>query len=65
MRDVDGRTVRVLHRVKGRPVLERRAAGLLRAVHRFARARATSGADREWAARCIDRLTELVQGEGR
>jgi hypothetical protein len=51
----------VLHRVKGRPVLERRLYGLLRAVHRFSRARATTRRDADWAARMVDTLTVAVQ----
>jgi hypothetical protein len=55
MRDLD---VPIHHRVKGRPVLIRRLGGLLVAVCRFARCRATSRADQRWAARMIDALTE-------
>jgi hypothetical protein len=51
---------RPLHRVKGRAALIRRAQGLLLAVHRFGRGRATSPDDLKWAARAIDQLTTLL-----
>lgn len=46
----------ILHRVRGRAALTRRLGGLLIATHRFARARATTPADRAWAARMLDVL---------
>ena len=51
---------RPLHRVKGRPALTRRLRGLLIAVHRFSRARATTDADRRWTARMLDALTAAL-----
>lgn len=57
MRELDARPV---HRVKGRPALLRRLRGLLVAAHRFGRHRATSPAERLWAARLVDGLTATV-----
>ncbi len=57
MRELDARPV---HRVKGRPALLRRLRGLLVAAHRFGRHRATSPAERLWAARLVDGLTTTV-----
>jgi hypothetical protein len=51
----------VQHRVKGRPVLERRLMGLLVAVHRFGNHRATSRDDLTWCARTIDGLTATLE----
>jgi hypothetical protein len=59
MRELQNRDV--LHRVKGRPVLERRLYALLRSVHRFARARATTPHEADWAARVIDTLSLAVR----
>jgi hypothetical protein len=59
MREIQNRDV--LHRVKGRPVLERRLYALLRSVHRFARARATTPHEVDWAGRMVDALTAVVQ----
>ena len=50
----------VLHRVKGKPALEKRARGLLRAVHRYGKARATTHADILWCARTIDALNQAL-----
>src|SRR5690349_18356523 len=50
MRDLD---VRIHPRVKGRAALTRRLAGLLVAVHRYARCRATTCPDQRWAARVL------------
>lgn len=57
---MSGITVRPVHRVKGRPALTRRLRGLLLAVHRFARHRATAPADRAWAARLLDVLSHAL-----
>lgn len=57
MRELDARPV---HRVKGRPALLRRLRGLLVAAHRFGRHRATSPAERLWAAHLVDCLTVTV-----
>ncbi len=65
MRDAEGRTVRELHRVRGRAALQKRATGLLLAVHRYARARAVTVDDQAWAARWIDGLTSLLGTGGR
>jgi hypothetical protein len=54
MRGVDLRSMRT--RVKGRPVLLRRLHGLLMAVHRYGRCRASTHDEIMWAARLIDRL---------
>lgn len=60
-----------LHRrVRGRRVLEKRARGLLIAVHRFGRCRAATPAEVQWAARMIDALTSFLntgglEGQGR
>ncbi len=56
---------RLVSRVQGRPALERRLRGLLIAVHRFGRARATGHADLAWCARAIDALTALLVTETR
>lgn len=58
MRDLDGRGMPT--RVKGRPALEKRAMGLLRAARRFATCRATSRDDLAWAARVIDGLEAVL-----
>ena len=58
MRDLSGHAL--LTRVKGRPVLERRLRGLLLAVLRFSRTRATTREDQQWAARTADGLTALL-----
>lgn len=58
MRELDSR--RTPSRVTGRAALTRRLRGLLLAVHRFGRCRATTEADRRWAARVIDELTNTV-----
>ena len=52
--------VRPLSRVKGHSALLRRLRGLLVAAHRFGRHRATSSAERHWAARLVDGLTATV-----
>ena len=57
MRSVD---VRPVHRVKGKPVLVRRLRGLLIAVHRFGRCRASTADDVKWAAAMIDALTSAI-----
>lgn len=57
MRDLGARP---LHRVKGRPALVRRLRGLLLAVHRFGRARATTPDDRAWTAHVLDVLTAAL-----
>jgi hypothetical protein len=49
-----------IHRVKGRPALVRRLRGLLLAVHRYGRARATTADDHQWTARMLDALTVAV-----
>jgi hypothetical protein len=54
MREVESRQAET--HVKGRPALERSLQALLVRVHRFARARAASAADRAWAARMIHGL---------
>jgi len=52
-------------RVKGRWALERRARGLLLAVHRFGRCRATSQDDVLWTNRMADALhAGLEPGRG-
>jgi hypothetical protein len=48
-------------RVKGRPALVRRLRGLLLAVHRYARHRATSAADRDWSIRVLDGLADVLR----
>jgi hypothetical protein len=58
MRELDGR--RMVSRIKGRPSLERRLRGLLIAAHRFARARAVTAADRDFAIRLLDGLTSTL-----
>ena len=58
MRDLMG--VHQPSRVKGRPALVRRLRGLLVAVHRFAKHRATSRADLWWSARTVDALTAAL-----
>ena len=45
-------------RVRGRKALERRLAGLLRAVVRFSLHRASTDADKAWAAQAVDLMTE-------
>lgn len=60
MRELGGRQVK--HRVKGRPVLERRLRALLIAAHRFARCRATTLDDPRWSAKVIDGLTATLEG---
>ena len=57
--------LRITDRVKGRPALRKRAAGLLRAVHRFGRCRAATAAERAFAARWIDGLTALLAEDNR
>jgi hypothetical protein len=47
-------------RAVGRNVLLRRLHGLRLAVGRFARVRATTDADRRWAARVLDDLDRLA-----
>jgi hypothetical protein len=59
MREVDGR--RMVSRVKGRAALEKRARGLLLAVHRFGRCRAATRGDQLWTARAIDALAALLE----
>ncbi len=59
MRELSG--VRLPTRVKGRPALVRRLRGLLLAVHRYARHRATAPADRDWCIALLDSLTHAVQ----
>lgn len=51
---------RPVHRVKGRAALLRRLRGLLIAVHRYGRARATTLDDQRWCARMIDQLTAAL-----
>ena len=63
MQGCDGR--RMHSRIVGRWRLQQRAAGLLRATHRFARGRAVSHDDVLWCARAIDLLTELLNEPGR
>ncbi len=58
MREVDGR--RVVSRVRGRPALERSIKLLLIRVHRFGRMRAATAADRQWTAKVIDRLSDVL-----
>ena len=58
MRELDGRGM--VTRVKGRPVLVRRLRGLLVAVHRFGRCRASTDADVRWTARTLDALTAAL-----
>jgi hypothetical protein len=58
MREVDGR--RLVSRVKGRAALEKRLRALLVSVHRFGRCRAATEADRQWTARAIDRLMDVI-----
>jgi hypothetical protein len=55
------RTQDVRTRVKGRPALERRLYGLIRAVHRFGRFRAAGPSDVRWAGHMIDGLTATVE----
>lgn len=50
-------------RTAGRPAIERSTRALLLRVHRFGRHRATSPANIRWAARWIDGLGELLNGE--
>lgn len=59
MREADGRRMRT--RVKGIPALEKRARGLLLAVHRYGRCRAATPAEVRWTARAIDALTGLLE----
>ncbi len=59
MREADGRRMRT--RVKGIPALEKRARGLLLAVHRYGRCRAATRAEVAWTARAIDALTVLLE----
>jgi hypothetical protein len=58
VRELDGR--RLQTRIKGRDALERRIRGVLIAVHRFARLRATTRADLTWSAQAIDGLTATL-----
>jgi hypothetical protein len=51
-----GERVKVLHRVKGRPVLIRSARSLVLRVHRYGRARARTPAEIRWTARALDAL---------
>lgn len=51
-----GERVRILHRVKGRPVLIRSARSLVLRVHRYGLARARTPADIRWTARTLDAL---------
>ncbi len=55
----------VLRRVKGRPALERRLMGLLRAVNRFGNHRATSRDDLAWTARVSDGLAATLDAARR
>jgi len=48
-------------RVKGRPVLERRLAGLLVAVHRFATRRAKTRDEVIWAGALYDHLQAALE----
>ena len=57
---MSGMDIRPTHRVKGRAALTKRLRGLLLAVHRFGRARATSDDDRRWTARLLDTLTDAL-----
>lgn len=50
----------VQHRVKNRPLPERRLMGLLRAVHRYRRCRAVTRGEREWPAVMIEALTATL-----
>lgn len=50
-------SLRTPSRIKGRPALVRRLRGLLLAVHRYSRHRASSHGDQWWSARTIDALT--------
>lgn len=59
MREADGRRMRT--RVKGIPALEKRARGLLLAVHRYGRCRAATPAEVRWTARAIDALSTLLE----
>ena len=52
-------------RIKGRAALERRIRGLLIAVHRFGRGRQLTAEDLRWAAKTIDRLTEMLNANER
>lgn len=56
--------IRILHRVKGRPAIERSLRATLIRVHRFALARATTPADRMWAARTIAGLETVLEIAG-
>ena len=58
MREVDGR--RVVSRVQGRAALERSIRLLLIRCHRFAQLRAATAADRQWTAKVIDRLSDVL-----
>lgn len=59
--------VSVPRRVVGRPAIVRSLISLLLRTHRFSAHRATSDADRHWAARTVDALTDalaVARGEG-
>jgi hypothetical protein len=58
MRELDGRHLHT--RIRGRQALERRLRGVLIAVCRFSRGRATSARDVLWAARAVDAITDLL-----
>lgn len=51
-----GERIKVLHRVKGRPVLIRSARSLVLRVHRYGLARARTPAEIRWTARALDAL---------
>jgi len=51
----------IVHRVKGRPALERRAMALVLAVSRFARCRAATRTDQAWAATMSDGLQRTLE----
>ncbi|MCC7034017.1 MAG: hypothetical protein IT179_14435 [Acidobacteria bacterium] len=57
---MSGIGARPVHRIKGRPALVRRLRGLLLAVHRYGRHRASTDRDRQWAAHLIDHLTATL-----
>jgi hypothetical protein len=59
------RSADIQHRVKGRPALERRLMGLLRAVHRYARCRAATREDTLWAAPMLDGLAATLDAARR
>ena len=59
MRETTNATI--VHRVKGRPQLERRLMGLLRAAIRFSEHRASSAAERAWSAKMADGLSDVLK----